>query len=92
MTVLDHATPRTAWTPRFARRMEIVTTGGMEGILRVGAALRAGGYPVRDFTADVRDGVPYSSVTCTVSLTGAEADTFAERLHTLPAVVSVEPC
>lgn len=97
MTVLDHSSDttwatRTAWTPRFARRMEIVTTGGMEGILRIGAALRAGGYPVRDFTADVRDGVPYSSVTCTVSLTSAEAGSFAERLGTLPAVVSVEPC
>ena len=92
MTVLDHTTPRTAWTPRFARRCEIVTTGGMEGVLRIGAALRAEGYPVRDFTADVRDGVPYSSVTCTVSLTSAEADCFAERLGTLPAVISVEPC
>lgn len=92
MTVLDHAAPRAAWTPRFARRMEIVTTGGMEGVLRIGGALCAAGHPVRDFTADVRDGVAYSSVTCTVSLTGAEADTFAERIGTLPAVVSVEPC
>lgn len=91
MTVLDHA-PRTTWTPRIPRRHEIVTTGGMDGVLRVGDALRAGGYPVRDFTADVRDGVPYSSVRCTVSLTSAEAASFAERLGTLPAVVSVEPC
>lgn len=91
MTVLDHA-PRTTWTPRIPRRHEIVTTGGMDGILRIGAALHAGGYPVRDFTADVRDGVPYSSVTCTVSLTSAEAASFADRMGTLPAVVSVEPC
>lgn len=91
MTVLDH-TPRSVWTPRIPRRHEIVTTGGMEGVLRVGAALRAGGYPVRDFTADVRDGVPYSSITCTVSLTHAEAASFADRLGTCPAVVSVEPC
>ncbi len=91
MTVLDHS-PRTVWTPRIPRRHEIVTTGGIDGVLRVGAALRAGGYPVRDFTADVRDGVPYSSITCTVSLTRAEAASFADRLGTCPAVVSVEPC
>lgn len=91
MTVLDHA-PRTTWAPRTARRHEIVTTGGMEGILRIGDALRAYGYPVRDFTADVCDGVPYSSVTCTVSLTSAESATFADHLGTLPSVVSVEPC
>lgn len=91
MTVIDDA-PRTTYAPRLARRHEIVTTGGMDGILRIGDALRACGYAVRDFTADVRDGVPYSSVTCTVSLTSAEAATFADRLGTLPAVVSVEPC
>ena len=92
MTILDHTTPRTTWTPRIARRLEIVTTGGMDSILRIRAAMSADGYPVRDFTADVRDGVPYSSVTCTVSLTSAEAATFTERLGTLPAVISVEPC
>ena len=96
MTVLDSTptgyAPRTSWTPRSLRRHEIVTTGGMEGVLRVGDALRAHGFPVSDFTVDVRDGVPYSSVTCTVSLTSAEAASFAERLGTCSAVVSVEPC
>ncbi len=91
MTVLDHS-PRTVYTPRLHRRHEIVTTGGMEGVLRIGAALRACGVPVREFTADVRDGVPYSSVTCTVSVTSAESATLADHLGTLPAVVSVEPC
>lgn len=91
MTVLDDS-PRTTWTPRTPRRHEIVTTGGIEGVLRVGDALRAGGYPVRDFAADVRDGVPYSSVTCTVSLTRSEEVAFAELMGTLPAVISVEPC
>lgn len=91
MTVLDDS-PRTTWTPRTPRRHEIVTTGGIEGVLRVGDALRAGGYPVRDFAADVRDGVPYSSVTCTVSLTRGEEVAFAELMGTLPAVISVEPC
>ncbi len=89
MSVLDH--PRPTWIPRSPRRHEIVTTGGMEGVLRVGAALRAAGYPVRDFTADVRDGVPYSSITCTVSLSTAEVAAFAQRVARCPAVVSVEP-
>lgn len=96
MNVLDSTPagvgPRRGWIPRIPRRHEIVTTGGMDGVLRVGAALRGQGYPVRDFTVDVRDGVPYSSVTCTVSLTSAEAASFAESLGTCPAVVSVEPC
>ncbi len=91
MNVLDH-TPRAAYTPRTYRRHEIVTTGGMDGVLRIGATLRACGFPVCDFSADVRDGVPYSSVTCTVSLTSAESATFADQLGALPAVVSVGPC
>jgi hypothetical protein len=91
MTVLDHS-PRSTWAPRLQRRHEIVTTGGIDGVLRIGAALRASGFPVRDFTVDVRDGVPYSSVTCTVSLTSAESATFAERMGELPTVVSVAPC
>jgi hypothetical protein len=91
MTILHHS-PRTSWTPRLHRRHEIVTTGGMQGVLDVGAALRASGFAVREFTVDVRDGVPYSSVTCTVSVTSAECTTFAERISSLPTVVSVEPC
>jgi hypothetical protein len=91
MTVVDHR-PRTTWTPRLPRRHEIVTTGGMAGVLGIGAALHACGYPVRDFAADVRDGVPYSSITCTVSLTSDETATFAERLGAVASVVSVEPC
>ena len=91
MTVIDHS-PRPTWTPRLHRRHEIVTTGGIQGVLDVGTALRACGFPVADFAVDVRDGVLYSSVTCTVSLTSSECTTFAERLSALPAVVSVEPC
>jgi hypothetical protein len=91
MTVLDHS-PRTTWAPRLQRRHEIVTTGGMQGVLDIGTALRACGFPVREFAVEVRDGVPYSSVTCTVSLTAAESATFADRLGAVPAVVSVEPC
>lgn len=91
MTIIDHPT-RTTWALRTAHRLEIVTTGGMEGILRVGDAVRACGFPVRDFVADSRDGVPYSSVTCTMSLTSAEVGEFATRLSSAPGVVSVEPC
>jgi hypothetical protein len=91
MTVLDHSPRTTGYTFRLQRRHEIVTTGGMEGVLRVGAALRACGYPVREFAVDVRDGVPYSSVTCTVSLTSAESDSFADRLARIDDVVSVDP-
>lgn len=90
MTILDES-PRTSYAPRLHRRHEIVTTDGMAGVLRIGAALATCGYPVRDFAADVREGVPYSSVTCTVSLTGAETDTFATRMLALPTVVAVDP-
>ncbi|MFC4941966.1 hypothetical protein [Pseudonocardia sp. GCM10023141] len=91
MTVLDES-PRTTYIPRQHRRHEIVTTDGMAGILCIGSALATCGYPVRDFAADVREGVPYSSITCTVSLTGAELERFTAQLLALPAVVAVDPC
>ena len=90
MTVLDHSPRTTGHAFRIQRRHEIVTVGGMDGVLRVGAALRACGFPVRDFAVDVRDGVPYSSVTCTVSLTSAESDSFTDRIASLDDVVSVD--
>jgi len=68
MTVLDHFPRRTDWQPRLHRRHEIVTTGGMAGVLSVGMALTTCGYQVHEFVADVQDGVPYGSVTCTVAL------------------------
>lgn len=91
MTVLDHSPRATAYVFRMQRRHEIITTGGMEGVLRVGAALRACGFPVRDFAVEVREGVPYSSITCTVALTSAESSSFAGRLALLDEVVSVDP-
>jgi hypothetical protein len=91
MTVLDHFPRRTEWQPRLHRRHEIVTTGGMDGVLRIGAALTTCGYQVRDFAADVQEGVPYGSVTCTVSLSDDELALFAERLREVPAVIAVEP-
>jgi hypothetical protein len=96
MTVLDHS-PRdnfsraaTDWQPRLHRRHEIVTTGGMAGVLRIGAALTTCGYQVHEFVADVQDGVPYGSVTCTVALTAAETALFAERLREVPTVIAVD--
>jgi hypothetical protein len=83
---------RPTYAPRLQRRHEIVTTGGMDGVLRVADALRDTGFPVRDFAVDVRDGVPYSSVTCTVSVTTAESAVLEERMSALPAVIAVEPC
>lgn len=91
MTVLDHSR-RTAYAPRLHRRHEIVTTGGVDGVLRIGAALATCGYRVRDFAAEVREGITYSSVTCTVSLSSAESETFAQQLAAVPTVVSVDPC
>ena len=98
MTVLDpHIRrqgtypPQTSqWQPRLHRRHEIVTVGGMEGVLRVGAALTTCGYQVREFVVDVQDGVPYGSVTCTVALTNAEAVLFTERLREVPTVIAVD--
>ncbi|HEX8520025.1 MAG TPA: hypothetical protein VF667_10585 [Pseudonocardia sp.] len=92
MTVLDPRPRRTAaaWQPRLERRHEIVTTGGMAGVLGVGAALHTCGYQVHEFVVDVQDGVPYGSVTCTVALTAAEAGPFAERLREVPAVIAVD--
>ena len=91
MTVLDPFPRRTAsWQPRLDRRHEIVTTGGMAGVLRVGAALTTCGYQVHEFLADVQDGVPYASVTCTVALTEAETTLFAERLREVPTVIAVD--
>lgn len=86
MTVVDdHST----YIPRLHRRHEIVTTGGMDGVLQVAAMLTD--HPVRDFAADVREGVMYSSVTCTVSLTDDECGHLVGRLLAVPAVLSVDP-
>ena len=90
MTVLDHS-PRTGYAFRMQRRHEITTVGGMDAVLRVADALRDFGFPIREFAADVREGVPYSSVTCTVSLTAEESHAFPALLGRLDDVVSVEP-
>lgn len=95
MTVLDHAPafPRTGdIAARMHRRYAIVTTGGMQGLLRVATMLDSCDHPVRDFSADVREGVGYSSLTCTVSLTSDECAAFTDRLRAVDPVVAVDPC
>jgi hypothetical protein len=89
MAVLDES-PRPTYAPRLQRRHEIVTTGGMAGALCVGDALRECGYPVRDFAVDVRDGVPYGSISCTIAVTDAESALFTERIGALPAVIAID--
>lgn len=89
MTVLDHR-PRQTYAPRLHRRLEIVTTGGMDGILQVSAILAD--HPVREFVADVREGVMYSSVICTLALTDDESSGLVDRLLAAPRVASVSPC
>jgi hypothetical protein len=90
MTVLDHS-PRTSYAFRLQRRHEIVTVGGIDAVLHVGDVLRHLGFPIREFAANVREGVPYGRVTCTVSLTNEESDAFPAMLCALDDVVSVEP-
>lgn len=89
MTVLDHR-PRQTYAPRLPRRHEIVTTGGMDGILQVSGILA--GHAVREFAADVREGVMYSTVMCTVALTDDECRQLVDRLSAAPRVASVSPC
>lgn len=88
MSVIDDT--RSTYAPRMQRRHDIVTTGGMAGALCVGDALREFGLPVRDFTVDVRDGVPYGTVICTIAVTDAESIEVADRIGALPAVISVD--
>lgn len=76
---------------RAPRPFTIVTTGGMSGVMGVAAALCDMGYRVPDFAVDVHEGVSCSCVHCTVALTSAECDDFADRVRTIPGVLSVEP-
>lgn len=92
MTILDPA-PRatTRRLSRLPRPYTIVTTGGMAGVMRVASALCDLGYRVPDFSVDIHEGVSCSCVHCTVALTSSECDEFADRVRTMPGVVSVEP-
>ncbi|MGE3287448.1 MAG: hypothetical protein AB7J32_15280 [Pseudonocardia sp.] len=87
MTILDE---RPIYAPRLHRRHEIVTTGGLDGVLQVSSILAD--HAVREFVADVREGVVYGTVTCTVSLTEDECRHLVDRLLAAPRVTSVSPC
>lgn len=75
---------------RTHRRHTIVTSDGLDGVTQVATVLRECGYRVRDFSADVREGVVLTPLTCTVSLTPDESEQFVTRLSQEPAVVSVD--
>lgn len=76
---------------RLPRPYMILTTGGMVGVMGVATALSEYGYRVPDFSVDIHEGVSCSCVHCTVALTSAECDEFADLVRTLPGVLSVEP-
>ena len=96
MTTLEQpAPPAFAAAPRRASRLPrpftILTTGGMPGVMDLASALCSFGYRVPDFSVDVHEGVSCSCIQCTVALTSAECAEFADRVRTLPGVLSVEP-
>jgi len=75
---------------RLPRPYTIVTTGGMAGVMGVASALCELGYRVPDFSVDVHEGVSCSCVHCTVALASTECAEFADRVRTMPGVLSVE--
>lgn len=91
MTLAHHATRAAPGGVRSHRRYAVLITDGIDGVLRVATVLRQRGYLVRDFAADVREGVVLSAVTCTVFATAEEADLCVQRLLRIPVVVSVDP-
>ncbi|MEJ8279810.1 hypothetical protein [Pseudonocardia spirodelae] len=76
---------------RMPRRHTVVTGDGMSGVMQIAAALQGCGRTLREFCVDVREGVAYSSVTCTMSMTPAEADDFSHGMLALPGVMAVDP-
>lgn len=76
---------------RMPRRHTVVTRDGLDGVMQVATALQACGRTLSEFAVDVRDGVAYSSVTCTMSMTPSECDAFAHRMMDMTCVVAVDP-
>lgn len=76
---------------RMPRRHTVVTRDGMDGVMEVATALQTCGRALREFSVDVREGVVYSSVTATLSMTPAECDAFSERMLDMPCVIAVDP-
>ena len=90
MTLLDDRRPSDTGF-RMYRRYEITVSGGLGGALQAAELLRDCGLPVRDFSVEVREGVPYSSVFATMSMTVREAPDFADRMLAHPMVLAVDP-
>ncbi|ANY08595.1 hypothetical protein [Pseudonocardia sp. HH130630-07] len=76
---------------RMPRRHTVVTGDGIDGVMQVATALQTCGRTLREFSVDVREGVAESAVTCTMSMTPAEADEFGTRLLAMPCVLAVDP-
>lgn len=76
---------------RMPRRHTVVTGGGMDTVMQVATALQGCGRTLREFSVDVREGVAYGSVTCTMSMTPDEADEFESRMRAMPGVLTVDP-
>lgn len=76
---------------RMPRRHTVVTGDGMSGVMQVATALQSCGRTLREFSVDVREGVAYGSVTCTMSMTPDEADEFGSRMLAMPCVLAVDP-
>lgn len=76
---------------RMPRRHTVVTADGMEGVMAVATALQGCGRALREFAVDVREGVAYGSVTCTMSMTPDEAEEFGARMLAMPCVLAVDP-
>ncbi|MFP5070349.1 hypothetical protein ACLFMI_11855 [Pseudonocardia nantongensis] len=77
---------------RMPRRHTVVTDDGLNGAMQVATALQTCGRPLREFAVDVREGVGYGSVTCTMSMTPGEAEQFETRMLAMPCVLAVDPC
>ncbi|MPY80430.1 MAG: hypothetical protein GEV04_18625 [Actinophytocola sp.] len=79
-------------SPSFLARRRVATyfTGGTDGILPLVSALQQRGFKVHDLSVDIRDGVPESSMVCTVMVTNDDIDLLLDHLRDLPSVVSSE--
>ncbi len=79
-------------TPSFLARRRIATyfTGGTNGVLTLVSALQQRGFAVHDMSVDIRDGVPESSMVCTVMVTNDDITLLLDHLRDLSTVVSAE--
>jgi len=91
VTLAYHAARDISGGVRSHRRYSVLTTDGIDGVMRVATVLRQRGYRLREFAADMREGLVLSTVTCTVSATAEEADLCVQRLLRVPTVVAVDP-